>query len=663
MGDRVVNFVLKGHDQASSIFKGVYVDAVGAIRGIIDVARSIGNAFESSIEKARGQEEADLKLAASLSNVKGATSETLDTLVRYASQLQATTGVEDDAVEGLMQLFASFGNTEQAIKDATKAALDFAAGTGMSAESAALALQKAANGNVGALGRYGIALDRAGVKGRGMAYVAEEIEKRFKGMSEAAMAGVHGGLTAVGNSFGDLQEALGSSLTHSRDLEMALAGVDEALQVVTKAATDAGTSIGTVLAQGIGLTVQVLGRFVELLPEAARGILEFAAFSTAQLRSFFDLAFNATLKLTQLWGKNIFGVDTFAKLVIQTTQAERAFQSLADGASNTLPGLQKLGRDLQGVGEQIQANLTGGVVDTATSKVKGLGEASEETAGKVDKAAQALAAAWAEADEDIRQSLGGIEKDLRDRLFVGWGDDQQTAIRAVILEYDALREKLEDATAWGYDTSKALADAATAQAREIEAVNVRFARKAEKDLAKEGKQTEKLGEDLGGFFGRGIRAAIQGDAQSIIGTVVGIFGRILSMFGGPLGGILGSVLGGIFHEGSGDVHGRVQYAHEGLGGLYPDERMLIYRTPEAVLNQRGVAAAGGRDAVERMNRGYDGGGASMPQVSVNVQVDGSRMEARDFRFREIGPEVRRQIRYGTSEWARGQRAGGFAPGR
>jgi hypothetical protein len=435
-GDRVVNFILRGHDEASSVFKGVYVDAVGAIRGVIDVAQELAHAFEGTLEAAREQDTADKMLAAGLANVKGATSETFKSLQRFASQIQATTGVADDQAEHMMQLFASFGNNETAIRAATVAALDYAAATGITAANAATALSNAAHGNTTALRRHGVIIDAATAKAKGLAWVSEQVEAKFRGMAAAAMDTVGGGLTAIHNSFSDLQEARSGRASRS----------------------------------------------AQPRPASSRC-------------------------------------------------------SRPEGGHRVEPHPQP-------------------------------------------------------------RPAGGAYRGQRGP-----------------------------------------------------------------ELAKQDKQTLKVGEDLGGYLGRGMKAALAGDAQSIISMGVSIIAKLMGTFGGPVGGILGAILGGIFHEGSGDVGHRLTYAHEGLT-RGPDEFDVIrMRRPEAILTQRGVASAGGRDAVERMNRGYSMGGGEVVVQAVHVQIDGSRIDHRDFRVRQVGEDMRRAINYGASEWARKQRAAGLALGR
>jgi hypothetical protein len=676
-GDRVVNFILKGHDEASSIFKHVYIDAVELFEGVVEGAKKIAEAFEGTIEKAREQDRADAVLASSLRMVHGATKDTFESLKKFASEMQESTGIEDQSIEKLLALFAAFGNTRKGMEAGTRAALDFAAATGIDAHAAALALQKASDGNTLALRRYGIQIDAAAAKSGGLVYVSEQVEQRFHGMASAAMVGVDGALVRVKNSFGDLQEVMGQTLTHSGDLAVGLEGINKALLTVVDWVEKNGPTIGTTLAKASVLSIRGFAGIVDAVGPTLSAIN--SVYTTTGI--VYD---GIRIKINQflIWQKEnqiTLGIaidpqaqEKLAKLRSDVAAAQAdLIKGYGDGTkrraelADTSKLLGSLADGLRDVADAAEKDMVGATVK-AGAGVKSLGSDAEAASEATRKALEKMRAAYNTLDEDARLALGSIERELSSKVFAGWGTDQGQAIREVIAKYNELRRKIKETGEFGHDTTRAMALVAQAQAGEIDAVKDRFSKKAEKDLAKETKRTEKLGEDIGGYFGRGIKAAIQGDAQAIIGMVVNIFGKVLTAFGGAGGGIIGAILGGIFHEGSGNVASqrRPIYAHEGLSSLHPDERALIYRTPEAVLNQRGVAAAGGRDAVERMNRGYPmsgGGGVEIGRMIINV--DGSRLEARDWRLRELGHEMRRSTRYGADEWSRRQRAAGLAPGR
>ena len=65
----------------------------------------------------------------------------------------------------------------------TMAVLDMAAALGMDAKASALLMQKALDGQVSSLSRYGIIVDQATLKSRGFAAVLDALEAKFKGQA------------------------------------------------------------------------------------------------------------------------------------------------------------------------------------------------------------------------------------------------------------------------------------------------------------------------------------------------------------------------------------------------------------------------------------------------------------------------------------------------
>ncbi len=139
----------------------------------------------------------------------------------YAKSLQQTTGVSDDLITQNAALLVSIGQLSgQGLKDATKAALDLAAGTGKDVSTAFEIMSKAAQGNTAALGKMGIKISEAVPENERFAASLALINSRFGGLAAGQMNTFEGALTGLKNNFGDLLEEIGKMFTHSPVLIM-----------------------------------------------------------------------------------------------------------------------------------------------------------------------------------------------------------------------------------------------------------------------------------------------------------------------------------------------------------------------------------------------------------------------------------------------------------
>ncbi len=134
----------------------------------------------------------------------------------YAETLQKTTGISDDLITQNAALLVSIGQLSgQGLKDATKAALDLAAGTGKDVSTAFEIMSKAAQGNTAALGKMGIKISESIPESERFAAALDLINKRFGGLAEGKMNTFEGALTGLSNGFNDLLENFGKMFTGS----------------------------------------------------------------------------------------------------------------------------------------------------------------------------------------------------------------------------------------------------------------------------------------------------------------------------------------------------------------------------------------------------------------------------------------------------------------
>jgi ABC-type transporter Mla subunit MlaD len=172
-------------------------------------------ALRATIKASAEQELAVRKLDAALSPLGDKAGAVSKELQEYAAALQQITSFGDETIIAGQALIASFTKNTEEIKGATKAALDLAAATGQSLQSAFLLLGRAAAGETSMLSRYGITLDEGIPKTEKFAAALVKINEQFGGQAQAQAETFAGRMSQLGNAFGDLQEAIGDSITQS----------------------------------------------------------------------------------------------------------------------------------------------------------------------------------------------------------------------------------------------------------------------------------------------------------------------------------------------------------------------------------------------------------------------------------------------------------------
>lgn len=215
----------KGKDSAKNIESGFnnFSDGISSkIKGIglalaaAFTVNKIIDFFKDATKEASQAEKATNALSASLGQIGKFSTTAVDSFSEYASQLQRTTGIQDDLIKQNAALLVSLGNLSgDKLKSATKASLDLAQALQIDVGTAFDLVAKAATGNTTALSRYGLKIDENIPKSQKFAETLSQIEKRFGGLAETRLNTFEGSLQNLSNAFGEIQEAVGGFITNS----------------------------------------------------------------------------------------------------------------------------------------------------------------------------------------------------------------------------------------------------------------------------------------------------------------------------------------------------------------------------------------------------------------------------------------------------------------
>jgi phage-related protein len=229
---RVINEVKGDISKAVSKIGAGLSSTVGpstAMLGALTAATAGAVAFGvKSVQAYNDSVQASTKLRTNLLNVKGATMEQVDSLETLASKLQSVGVIEDDVIKAGMSQLATFNLQSSTIASLTPKITDMVAqlkGHNATAEDMVginNLVGKVMTGNVGALARYGVTLNdnqkemlAQGTEAQKAAVLNEVLAQNYGKVNEALRNTPQGAVTALKNSFGDLQEGVGQFLSQA----------------------------------------------------------------------------------------------------------------------------------------------------------------------------------------------------------------------------------------------------------------------------------------------------------------------------------------------------------------------------------------------------------------------------------------------------------------
>lgn len=214
----------------SILQKGLAVGFGAAVAGAAASIHAFGEAQVSAT---------NLKQA--LLNQGIASDEAMESILRYSTTLQHLSGISDEAITDAQAILVGFGLEGQALKDATRAALDLSVAKKVDLKVATELLGKAFIGETSTLLRYGIKIDETIPKAQKFAAAMKLIQGTFGGAAAAKGETFFGKLGIAKQDIGDFAEEIGKNLIPvvQRFVQFMIDNRD----VLMKAAGDIGRSI------------------------------------------------------------------------------------------------------------------------------------------------------------------------------------------------------------------------------------------------------------------------------------------------------------------------------------------------------------------------------------------------------------------------------------
>lgn len=219
---QVARAMIVGFSQAGAL---VAIGGLAAVAAGISAALSIG--MKSILDWAK-EERGVFRMAAAI-KMAGANVETvMPRFERLADTIQRTTTYSDDQVRAILALALNLGVGADKAEEFSTAAIGLASRLGWSAERSMMMLVRASNGYTAAFRRFGIVLGDGKDKAAEFAAIMK-FAKEGMSSAEAETLTLTGAQKQAKNSFANLTEEIGLSITQSTDLVSLLQTVRDVL--------------------------------------------------------------------------------------------------------------------------------------------------------------------------------------------------------------------------------------------------------------------------------------------------------------------------------------------------------------------------------------------------------------------------------------------------
>ncbi len=353
---------------------------VAAIGGVVLALRGMVRGIGASIEAAKVQEDAINALDGALADLGPSADKISKALQEQAAALQLVTRFGDEETIQAQALLASFVKEEDAIKAATVATMDLAEAKGFSLVSAADLVSKTLGSSTNALTRYGIEVTGAVGSTERLTSLTENIAKVFGGRAAKATETFSGKMQQLSNAFGDMQEAIGQSITENDKMGDSIDDLKDTIVEVTP-------QVAALAEHIVGISVESLNALARLaqlttalvtLGDTTEAFVDKAEFAEAALRAQAartEILAEITSLLASVTGQSAEEFENQGNAMLKalgfmesysdaTGDAAAELKVLEDAAKETATAMEKLGDSLDQV---TSAELSSEILEIETN--------------------------------------------------------------------------------------------------------------------------------------------------------------------------------------------------------------------------------------------------------------------------------------------------------
>lgn len=372
LGDRIENSV-KGS------FKAIGAAAIAAGAAVL-----AGLAFKEVIKAAAEEQVAINNLNQSLANAGTYSEAASQGIQDFASEIQRTTTIADDAAIGLVALSRNFARSNEEAVELTKAAIELSAATGIDLNSAVEGLGKSLSGNAGRLAQQ-VPLLKSFTKEQLIAGEAiDAVLKRFGGSAASQVNTFSGAFAQLKNTFGDFQETIGNLIVKSPALVAAFKFISKAIQGLTTEFSKLGEGgkdpFGAFLKSAVDVTSFLTSIFGPIIEITINRTLQMARALGALAAAFVQLISGEFSQAAQTFKEGVI-VEIF------DLNDELLKTPASDAAKTFLNGLSEAISNAPPLAPEFKNNVDDGIVTPMEDAIKTVNLFEEVYKAVTDKVA------------------------------------------------------------------------------------------------------------------------------------------------------------------------------------------------------------------------------------------------------------------------------------
>lgn len=262
------------------------IESIGDSIGKLTAAAQVFAAFWVSSEfvKAGIEFEDQLNQVAVAFKQTGITSSSATkNIADFAAEIQKTTRFSDNAVLTTASLIQTLARLDsQGLKRATQAALDLSTSLRIDLNTAATMIGKAAEGNVTAFGKMGIAIEKGKTNADTLANTLAVLEARFGGASISATNTFGGALDQLKNNFDDVIKNIGLAIIQNDDLIKVVKILSDAMAGLAEIIADNADTIKEFISTGISVLSEIIKRLPSAIEAVTAALIAFTTVGLAQ---------------------------------------------------------------------------------------------------------------------------------------------------------------------------------------------------------------------------------------------------------------------------------------------------------------------------------------------------------------------------------------------
>ncbi|MFA5284156.1 MAG: hypothetical protein WC347_01035 [Smithellaceae bacterium] len=459
--DEAIDGIEKSSKEADTSL-GKMIGGIAAGVTIFAAAKKAGDLlvgfFKDSVTAAAESEDAEKRLESALDSTGRTVSYMLPILEDFATQQQNITRYSDEQVMSVETLLTQLTNLDtEGIQRATKGAIGLASVLKIDLESAGSMVQKAIEGNTGALGRYGIKIDENLTKEQQRTELFKILEG-FYGRAISDTDSFSGKLAQLNNKWDDVKEKAGAALLKGLQPFMDALSDPETIQGITDAATAIAKVAVAILDTG-RFIAGISGHLKDFLNDLADGATKAEDYSyyTSKWRDATDDFTDSIKKATPPTKEASKAVNEHGNHVSVAAKETKTYNGELKALISTLDVLPSKQKPVIEGFSNIKLDLTAGVKESLSysKAMEGMGTQTEETGKKSErtwgKTLEATKAAVSAIDAAISQSYTNkaiqMDNDYQKQLeniksSTMSEEEKQKAITALEAEYELKRRKL-----------------------------------------------------------------------------------------------------------------------------------------------------------------------------------------------------------------------------